>query len=311
MPNAKGFSLPLSMAAGALGYFVCHSLPLSPAARSTITTAIHYIQPTLIFLMLTLTFCRIRPSDMKLRGWQGWLLAFQTAAAALLCMLHQATAGDISRLFLQSAMLCFLCPTATAAAVVTAKLGGNAGTLTAYTMLANLCAATLYPALIPIVNPAGSIGFWLSFRMIVRRVFPLLICPLAAGLLLRRFLPLLPRMLDRHPDIPFHLWVVSLALAIAVTTRIAVHSQLTLAACLATAAGSLIACALQFAAGRAIGRHYDDHISAAQACGQKNTILAIWIGYTFLHPLTALAGGFYSIWHNLYNARQLAQKDKQ
>ena len=169
-------------------------------------------------------------------------------------------------------------------------------------------AAVLIPTLIPIVNPTGGIGFWLSFWMIIRRVFPLLICPLLLGFVLRRTFPSLPHFLDSHPDLPFHLWVISLSLAIAVTTRIVVHVAVTTAACLAIATGSALACAAQFYAGRKVGRHYADAISSGQACGQKNTILAIWVGYTFLDPLTSLAGGFYSIWHNGYNAWQLYRK---
>ena len=307
----KNWALPLSMMMGSTAYFFCRNLPLSSTARHMTTEAVGYVQPTLIFLMLTFTFCRIRLQDMRLRGWQGWLLLFQASIAALLCLLHQRAGDDTSRLLLQSTMLCFLCPTATAAAVVTAKLGGNVGTLTAYTMMVNLLAALLIPAFVPIVNPTGGMGFWLSFWLIVRRVFPLLIGPLLAAFLLRHLSPALTRFITSHSDLPFYLWLVSLSLAIAVTTRILVHADVTWLPCLLILAGSLLACIVQFAAGRLVGRCYTDAVSAAQACGQKNTVLAIWIGYTFLDPLTSLAGGFYSIWHNVYNAWQLAQKDKQ
>ena len=301
----RDWALLLSMLAGSASYFFCRSLPLSSSVRGMLTEGVDYAQPTLIFLMLTLTFCRIRLNEMRLKGWQWRLLAFQAGIAACLCLLHQTADGMECRLFLQSTMLCFLCPTATAAAVVTAKLGGNAGTLTAYTMLINLCAAVLIPALVPIVNPTGGMSFWFSFWLIIRRVFPLLICPLLIAYVLRRLFPRLPGFLDRHPDVPFHLWTVSLALAIAVTTRIIVHAELTPAVCLTVAIGSALACAVQFAAGRRIGRRYGEAVTAGQACGQKNTVLAIWVGYSFLDPLTALAGGFYSIWHNVYNAWQL------
>lgn len=313
--NAKRFirnwSLPLSMAIGASSYFICRSIPFAPAVRETLIEGVAYVQPTLIFCMLTLTFCRIRPSDMQLRGWQWWLLALQAGIAIALCLLYLSVGDATGRLFLQSAMLCFLCPTATAAAVVTAKLGGNAGTLTAYTILINLCAAVLIPALVPLVNPNGDIGFWLSFWLIIRKVFPLLIGPLLLGFLIRHTFPTLLRLFEDHPDLAFHLWTISLALAIAVTTRIIVHAEVTLLPCLSIALSSVLACIIQFAAGRRIGRRYSDDISAAQACGQKNTILAIWVGYTFLDPLTALAGGFYSIWHNLYNSYQLYKKHPQ
>ena len=88
---------------------------------------------------------------------------------------------------------------------------------------------------------------------------------------------------------------------------------------------SLACCAIQFALGRYVGRCYrprrtrschPEHqrrishgnireITAGQALGQKNTVFAIWMGYTFMTPETAIVGGLYSIWHNLYNSYQL------
>lgn len=304
----KKWALPVSMAAGAAGYCVCHSLQLPAAVRLAVVNATAHIQPMLIFCMLTLTFCRISVKDMRLRPWHALLLAFQTAASLTLCLLLPLSHNEAMRLCLESAMVCFLCPTATAAAVVTNKLGGNAGTLTTYTILINLCAAVLIPALIPLVNPQDDIGFWPAFGLITRRVFPLLICPLLLAAAIRHGFPSLLRRLTAVPNLPFHLWTVALALAIAVTTRIIVHSHVSHSALIAIMIGSAAACAFQFAVGRLAGARYGDAISAGQACGQKNTILAIWVGYTFLDPLTALAGGFYSIWHNMYNAWQLRRK---
>ena len=306
----KDWSLPLSMIAGCSAYFLCQGLELSKDVKEAIVESVAYVQPTLIFCMLTLTFCRIRLQDMRLKGWQWWLLAFQAGIAALLCLLHQMVEDETSRVFLQSTMLCFLCPTATAAAVVTAKLGGNVGSLTAYTMLINLMAAVLISAFVPLVNPAGELSFGLSFWMIIKKVFPLLIFPLFLALIIRRISPTLLRWLTSIPDLPFYLWLVSLSLAIAVTTRILVHARVSWLLCLLILTGSLVACIMQFAVGRLVGRHYGEAVTAGQACGQKNTVLAIWVGYTFLDPLTSVAGGFYTIWHNVFNAWQLYQKNK-
>ena len=316
----RNWSLPLSMMAGASAFFLCRSLSLPNAVKGLVWEGVGYVQPTLIFLMLLLTYCRIKVQEMRLKGWQWWLLAFQAVVAALLCLLHQTTEDPTIRIFLQSTMLCFLCPTATAAAVVTAKLGGNIGSLTAYTMLINLISAVLFSAFIPLVNDIpplqegvssgdggvlDGLSFWLSFWLIIRKVFPLLIGPLLLALILRRISPTLSRFLTSIPDLPFYLWLVSLSLAIAVTTRILVHAEVTLQLCLLILTGSLVACISQFGFGRLVGKHYGEAITAGQACGQKNTVLAIWVGYTFLDPLTSVAGGFYTIWHNVFNAWQL------
>ena len=134
----------------------------------------------------------------------------------------------------------------------------------------------------------------------------MLICPLLLAMALRRIVPSMVARLTSCRDLAFYLWAVSLALAIAVTTRSIVHGGVPLAYEAAIAAASLLACIVQFAFGRWIGRRYGEPISAAQSCGQKNTVLAIRMGYTFMSPITAIAGGFYSIWHNVWNSWQLA-----
>ncbi|MCR5570780.1 MAG: transporter, partial [Bacteroidales bacterium] len=55
---------------------------------------------------------------------------------------------------------------------------------------------------------------------------------------------------------------------------------------------------------------YGCRISAGQALGQKNTVFEIWMGYTFMDPVTSVAGGFYSIWHNCFNTWQLYRRRK-
>jgi len=67
--------------------------------------------------------------------------------------------------------------------------------------------------------------------------------------------------------------------------------------------------ALQFAAGRHFGkRNAEDKITAGQALGQKNTGFLIWLGYSYMTPVTSIAGGLYAIWQNLFNSWELYQK---
>ena len=70
---------------------------------------------------------------------------------------------------------------------------------------------------------------------------------------------------------------------------------------------------IQFAVGRAAGRVLAknddelmlDSITAGQALGQKNSGFLIWLGYSYLTPVTSVAGGLYSIWQNLINSMEL------
>jgi len=306
----KNWTLPISMISGALSYFIYVNVPLFDPTRPYANGVVAVVQPTLIFFMLFFTFCKISPRDLRLRRWHLWNVFIQI-------LLFSAFSGVLilfpdtpSRVLVESAMLCMICPTATAAAVVTAKLDGNAADITAYIILINLSVAVAAPLLLPLAHPHAGLTFLPAFRIIIRRVFPVLICPLLAAWTVRYFFPSLQRILLRAKDAAFYLWTVSLAIAIAVTVKAIVHSDVPVGYEAGIAAVSLVCCLFQFAAGKRIGRIYGEQIEGGQALGQKNTVFIIWMGYTFLSPVTAVAGGFYSVWHNVINSYQLYRKRK-
>lgn len=243
---------------------------------------------------------------------------------------------------IESAMLCLICPTATAAAVVTRKLGGDVAGITTYTVLINLLAAVLIPLIVPLLHPMQGMDFWMAFSIIVAKIFPLLILPCLAAWLVRYLAPQIHERLLKYPDLAFYLWAVALTLAIAVTTKSIVQSTMGLGLLLMIALISLVCCIFQFAVGRYVGSRYRPRrrsssrsraasgtvldaqvlevqqrgkrvrtVTAGQALGQKNTVFAIWMGYTFMTPETAIVGGLYSIWHNLYNSWQLYRAGRQ
>lgn len=208
-------------------------------------------------------------------------------------------------------MLCMITPTATAAAVITDKLGGNPASLTTYTIIANLVTAIAAPLVFPAIHPVEGQTFVSSFSLILTKVFPLLICPFVAAVLVQKYAPALLKSILSIKDLAFYMWAVALALAIAVTTRTLFHSNTPVYLELGIAAVSLVSCLLQFYLGRQLSKPYGETLTGGQAMGQKSAILEVWMGYTFLSPITSLAGGFYSIWHNVVNSWQLYQKKKE
>jgi BASS family bile acid:Na+ symporter len=229
---------------------------------------------------------------------------------------------------IESAMLCLICPTATAAAVVTRKLGGDVAGITTYTVLINLVTAVLVPLIVPMIHPMQGMDFWTAFSVIVAKIFPLLILPCLAAWLVRYLAPRIHQKLLSVPDLAFYLWAVALTLAITVTTKSIVHSAMGVDLIIYMSLISLACCILQFAAGRFVGSRYKPRrpdaspeveargkavrtVTAGQSLGQKNTVFAIWMGYTFMTPETAIVGGLYSIWHNLYNSWQLYRSGRQ
>ena len=202
--------------------------------------------------MLFLTFCRIEPRDLKPHRWHWWLLLIQggvfTVLGLIASWLIRVLPADSASavVLIESAMMCFICPTATAAAVVVRKLGGDVPGIVTYIILINVLTALLVPMIVPLVHPVDDFDFWMSFSLIISKVFPLLIMPCLAAWLVRYLFPKVHRRLLKYPDLAFYIWAFALALAIAVTTKSIMASEMGLGLLLLIALVSLISCAVQF-----------------------------------------------------------------
>lgn len=304
----KNWTLPVAIVAGIVAYLIYAHLHIFDATRPYAAPVASVVQPVLIFSMLFLSFCKIDVRQLRLRRSHLWLLLLQCGAFVALGLLLHFVPQMPGRILIEGAALCIVCPTATAAAVVTQKLEGDAADVTMYTILSNIAVALVVPLMVPLVHPHAGQTFWVSFALILSKVFPMLICPLIAAQLIRWLWPRAHAFFTSFRDLAFYLWAVSLSIAIAVTTRSIAHSHEPLSELVALAIVSLVCCITLFGLGRVVGRRYGRPISSAQGLGQKNTIFGIWMGYTFLNPVTSIAGGFYSVWHNCYNTYQLRRK---
>ena len=304
----RNWSLPIAMLGGVVMYLLYTNISLFDSTHNFVSSLLAYVQPGLIFAMLFVTFCKVQIKELKPAKWHLWLLAFQLLSFITISLLI-AFVPQMSvnlRVMLEAAMMCLLCPTATAAAVITARLGGNSASLISYTMQINIAVALVATLFLALSHPVEGMSLASSFLLILGRVFPLLLCPLLCAELVRKFLPRIHSFLvAAGRNLPFYLWLVALSLAIAMTSRAIAHSNLSLWVMAGIAVVSLICCVVQFAFGRFIGRRNGEVIAGGQSLGQKNTVFAIWFAYTFLTPVTAIAGGFYSLWHNLVNTWQL------
>lgn len=320
----KDWGLPIAMVSGALAYYLFHVLPLSSEVKLLgLDLVSHYIQPLLIFVMLFLSSLKVRLGEMRPHRWQFWVLLLQASFFMLFSILAMQCQSHATKILCEGAMLAFICPTATASAVITGKLGGSISEVVTYLMLCNLMVSIVAPLFLSLVEPSIGLSFLPSFLMILGKVFPLLICPLVAAQLVRRFLPGLKNRLLRYPDLAFQLWLPALAMAIMVTVRSIVHSSVDWRYMVGLALISGVCCLAQFAMGRRVGSYYDNkqktvggrresvRVTAGQAFGQKNTVFIIWLGLVFLDPVTSVVGGFYSVWHNTVNSLELWKKRKQ
>lgn len=308
----KNWTLPIAMLAGVLGYLLFVHVPLLEPTKSLVNQLIAFLTPSLIFAQLLLTFCKVNIRDLMPVRWHGWLLLFQIISCLLMVAVLLLSKLDVAyREVFEGAMVCLICPTATAAAVITGKLGGSVFALTTYTLLSNFLAAVAVPLLFPLVEPHADLSFFTAFLKILSKVFPLLLCPFFAAWLIRLYLPKIHQWLLSLHDLAFYLWAVALTIVTAQTFKSLIESDTPASVKMLIALAGLFACAVQFLLGKKIGTHYHDRISAGQALGQKNTVLAIWMAYTYLDPVSSLAPGSYVLWQNIINSYQLWKKRKK
>ena len=218
----RDWSLPIAMLGGVVMYLLYTNIPLFDSTHSLVSSVLSFVQPGLIFAMLFVTFCKVNVRELKPSFWHLWLLAFQIFSfiAISLCIAFVPNMPETSRVLLEAAMMCLLCPTATAAAVITARLGGNSASLISYTMQINVAVALVAPLFLALSHPIVGMSLASSFLLIMGKVFPLLLCPLICAEAVRRFLPRLHTLLvTKGRNLPFYLWLVALSLAIATTQR--------------------------------------------------------------------------------------------
>ncbi|MEG1580244.1 MAG: transporter [Bacteroidaceae bacterium] len=308
----KEWTLLIAMLAGALAYVLLSQIPILSPLKPYALSTVKVLTPVLIFTMLFLTFCKINPKDLRPRLWHFWLLLLQSVGCISVTVYIVWNPLSIEhKIIWEGVLACLLCPTATAAAVVTGKMGGDTASLTSYTLASNVLSALLITTLCPFVEPTIGTDFMGALLKILTQVTQLLIAPFLAAWAIRVFLPKLHRSILQFKDLAFYLWGISLAMVMAQTLRIIVMDFKNPLLEVSMALATLVLCGLLFFLGKAIGHRYGQRISGGQAFGQKNTIFAIWLALTYLNPIAAVGPGSYVVWQNSVNSWQLWKKRKQ
>ena len=307
----REFALPCSLVLGAVVYLIFANVPFLEPFGEAVGPHLISLMPVVLFCLLYVTFCKIEIKEMKPKTWHFVLQLIRTSLAALMVLaIYLFGSNYDTKLVLEGAFICFICPTAAAVAVVTEKLGGSIGSLTTYTVIANIFTMIIIPTLFPMVEKEADVSFLYMSMMVFRNVTTVLVVPLILALLSRRFLPKFVAQVKSVKALGFYMWCFNLTILMGETLRNILHATVSgwiLALLLIV---PLLVCLIQFCIGKAVGRHYGDSISAGQALGQKNTIVGIWLTLTFLNPLAAVAPGAYVVWQNLVNGWQLWYKEK-
>ena len=261
----------------------------------------HMVTPSLIFLMLFFTFCRVDVRKMRPSIMHAWLLAAQMIG----CIAVYYALSPLDEIVAQGAMICVLAPIAMAAVVIGGMLGANIETMATYSLICNLATALLAPVIISFTG-SGECSLW----QILSKVAPLLIAPFIVGQLCRFGIKPIGKWVSNHSRISFYLWLVSLAVITGRTTVFIIdHGTAESGTEITLAAVAFVICIAQFALGRFIGARYGDRIAGGQSLGQKNTVLAVWMAQSFLNPLSSVAPTAYIVWQNMVNSYQIYKKN--
>ena len=292
MYRAKDYGLPVAIVSGILFY--------------RYIAALAGLVSYLIILMLFFTFVKLSIREVRITPVHLLILAIQIGLGLGSYFLLRLLPIENNRVLAEGAMMCFLCPVASASPVVVGILGGSVGVATAYVLLGSLSISIVGPTILGWLGERKESFFW-AFMHIFQGVTPLVVIPLLLGLVVRRFMPRTRALIGRLPSAAFWVWVFTLSIVIATTVQFMVSKGASeIPVMLALGALSLVCCATQFAIGKWISRLFlHEPITAGQALAQKNSTLGIWLIQTYLNPLASVALAGYSIWQNLFNTLQL------
>ena len=301
----KEWTLPCAMAAGACVYLLFAEVPFLEPVGEAVGPWFLEILPVLIFMTLYVTFCKIRLHDLRLRSWHVLMQAIRIAMAGALVVAVKSTADPTLRLALEGAFACVICPTASAAAVVTEKLGGSIASMTVYTLIDNAVTAVLVPLMFPMIELHADLDFASSFMTILERTALVLVMPFICAMATRRWLPKAAKRIKEHRNLGFYFWAVNLSIVMGLTLHnifTAGISALSMAALILVPAVVTI---VLFGTGKAVGRRFGDSVDGGQALGQKNTGVGIWLVMIYLNPVVAIAPCAYVVWQNTLTSWQL------
>lgn len=265
------------------------------------------VVPFLIFSILFLNFSSVEVRSLRVRPMHGWLIAFQVfVSLGCYLLLH-----PFNELLAQGMLIGILSPVAASVVVIACMLGADRSTITTYTLVGNVGIALVAPIYFSFIGTNVDMPFWDSFLLILSKIAPTLVLPLLLIILLQLFAPKVNNFIARYQGISFYLWSMALMITLGQTIDfIYLHGAGHIPEIIGLSVASMLACAVQFAVGKAIGRHYGDTVSGGQGLGQRNTALAIWMSAMYLQPLASTFPALYSIWQNLYNSYQLWRKDR-
>ncbi len=307
----KEWTLPSAIIFGTISYLLFANIDFLSSTGDKLGHLFDIIFPFCVFLTLFTTFSKVDFHKMRLTRWHISLVVSQLSLIIL-------TVGAIklfsltgnTKLILESMLTCVIAPCAVAAPVVTYKLGGDINTMTTYTLISSLLCSITIPLAFPTLEKVEGVTFMTASTGILEKLSIVLILPLVLGWFVRHYVKPLYRYIMRHPNLSYYLWAITLAITTGVTVKNISNSDCGPIVLLLIGVTSFLVCLLHFRIGRIAGRRYNEKINCGQGMFQKNTGMAIWVSYMYLHPVASIGAGCYVLWQNIINSWEIAEHAK-
>jgi len=308
----KDWTLPVSMGTGALLYLLFAYVPQLDEAALFFDPVMEAILPMFMFLVLFVTFCKVEFHKMRPVWWHLWVSIFNLLFVGIvMALILGLNLKDEKLVLMEALLMCIIAPCATAAAVVTQKLGGSLEQTTTFTFLSNFITVLLVPVCFPMIEKGADISFMSAFWKILYQVVVLLVVPMLLAYVVKHTMHRLHKKIVSIKDLSFYLWGCSLMIVTGTTVKNILHAEASVLLLMVIALLGLLLCVIQFAVGRFIGHFFGRTQEAGQALGQKNTAFAIWLGITYLNPLSSVGPGCYILWQNIINSVEIWQERKK
>ena len=257
-----------------------------------------------LFIMISFAYTKVHPREIRIEPLHYVLFAAQWVVGLLIYFVLE----PFNPILAQGLALITLTPTATSATVITMMLGGSIAFVTSFLIPCNILISLIAPILLGTLYPDAGASYWSTVLAILAEVSTLLILPLALVWTLRFTLPKVHDALARRATYTFYVWAFAVAIIAAKTVHTIVESpDLTLQNTAGYFLATMILAMTLYYIGQKSGAYLGgQRVSGRQALGQKNTVLAIWIAYSFMDPKVGLIPSFYVICQNILNSLELA-----
>ena len=193
----KNWTLPVAITIGTVSYLTFYYVPQLDELGTELAPIFDVIFPLFVFLTLWVTFCKVDFHQMRPHRWHIGILIAQLLLVAvnigvILWMKHLAAENHelpvfASPLLWEALLTCIIGPAASAAPVVTGKLGGNISTMTTYVLISSLTSALLIPLVFPMLEQAIQVSFIEAFLIILEKVSIVLLLPLVLGWIMQHY----------------------------------------------------------------------------------------------------------------------------